>query len=70
MPEGILLDRLSGLGLAGAASVARLWSDLATSVRRQIVALLVDMAEADVEIDFGAVFRIALEDDDAEVHHT
>lgn len=67
MPEGILLDRLSGLGLAGAASVARLWSDLATSVRRQIVALLVDMAEADVEIDFGAVFRIALEDDDAEV---
>jgi HEAT repeat protein len=43
------------------------WSILSTTRRRHVMAALVEIAEANVTVDFNSIFRIGLRDEDAEV---
>lgn len=70
--DEIELDRaslyyLSDLDREQAAEVRDVWPDLPSELRRRVVRRLMLMAEADFTLDFGAVFRIALRDNDADV---
>ena len=58
---------LSGLDRAEAMEVEAAWRDLPVRTRREVILTLVEVAENDFEADFGAVFRIALDDPDATV---
>ncbi len=44
-----------------------IWPTLSVALRRKVVHILADAAEADVTVDFTAVFRILLDDPDREV---
>jgi HEAT repeat protein len=46
---------------------AERWTTISTTRRREIVAALVEIAEANITVDFGHVFRLALRDEDGEV---
>jgi HEAT repeat protein len=70
MPKQESLYLLSSLDAEDAARVRAAWPDLSVEMRRSLLAALVDIAEADFEVDFGAVFRIGLEDQDAEARTT
>lgn len=61
---------LSNLDAKDAAQVRDVWPDLSVELRQQLVSLLMQIAEADFEVDFGAIFRIGLEDTDAKVRTT
>ena len=61
------LQRLSGLSAEQAEQLAACWTDMDVHRRRRIPQELIDLAEDTVELNFDAVFRHALEDDDAEV---
>jgi HEAT repeat protein len=61
------LRTLSGLDRASVAALAPAWPKLPTERRRAVVRALVEMAEDDPELDFVDVFRIMLDDADAEV---
>lgn len=67
MPEQKLLYYLSDLEREDAARVHQIWGTLDVELRRQLVTRLVELAEADFKVDFGAVFRLGLADGDAEV---
>ncbi|MFQ6100634.1 MAG: HEAT repeat domain-containing protein [Anaerolineae bacterium] len=67
MPAQASLYHLSNLGAEDVARVREVWLCLHVELRRQMMTRLVELAEADFEVDFGAVFRLGLEDDDAEV---
>ena len=67
MPTQASLYLLSNLDAADAAQVREVWLDLPVELRRQMTARLAELAEADFEVNFGAVFRLGLEDEDAEV---
>jgi HEAT repeat protein len=67
LPRGLPLHRLSGLGPSEVEEVRRAWPQLAAKLRRQLMARLVQMAEADFEMDFGAISRLAMTDADADV---
>jgi HEAT repeat protein len=67
MPTHASLYLLSNLDAADAAQVREVWLSLPVELRRQMIARLVELAEADFEMNFGAVFRLGLEDEDAEV---
>jgi HEAT repeat protein len=67
MPTQASLYLLSNLEAADAARVHEVWLDLPVELRQQMIARLVELAEADFEVNFGAVFRIGLADEDAEV---
>lgn len=69
-PNGSLLYYLSSLDAGEAERVREVWPRLALVLRRRLVSELVDLAEADFTLDFGAVFRIAMQDKDAEVRTT
>ncbi len=58
---------LSDLDREQAAEVSDVWSELPAGLRRRLTSQLMRMAEADFSLDFGAVFRIALGDEDAKV---
>jgi len=66
-PDQASLYYLSSLDAGEAEDVRALWSDLPTDVRLRLVKRLVRMAEADFTLNYGAVFRIAIEDESAEV---
>ncbi|HID88782.1 MAG TPA: hypothetical protein EYH27_03640 [Anaerolineales bacterium] len=66
VPRARLYD-LSGLDQAEVKEVEAVWRDLPVRVRREVILTLVEVAESDFEADFGAVFRIALDDPDAMV---
>lgn len=61
------LRRLSGLGPGRAAELARIWSVFPVERRRQIVVSLVELAEDNIELDFGAVLKVCLSDPDEEI---
>jgi HEAT repeat protein len=61
---------LSNLDAKDAAQVRDAWSTLPGDLRQHLITLLTEIAEADFEVDFGAVFRIGLEDTDAKVRTT
>ncbi len=61
------LTALSGLTPEEMRAVVQAWSAASTGRRRQVIAALIELAEDNVELDFGAVFRHALQDEDDEV---
>jgi len=67
MPTVASLYTLAGLEAADVAQVREVWLNLPVELRQRLVARLVEVAEADFEADFGALFRMGLEDQDAEV---
>ena len=67
LPAQAALYHLSGLDPETAGRVRQAWPDYPTELRRRLVARLVELAEADFEVDFGAVFRLGLEDEDGAV---
>ena len=66
-PDQAELCHLSALSAEEAARVGQAWSDLPVGLRKDLTARLVRMAEADFTVSFGAIFRIAMCDQDAEV---
>ncbi|MCX7682730.1 MAG: HEAT repeat domain-containing protein [Anaerolineae bacterium] len=67
MPAQSLLYHLSDLDAEGIARVRGVWPGLPVELRRRLITNLVEMAEDDFELNFGEVFRMGLEDEDAEV---
>ncbi len=70
MPDSGLLGYLSGLLDDDIERMRSLWNELHQDVRRELVQTLQEMAEADFAMDFSAIFRIALRDEDAETRAT
>jgi HEAT repeat protein len=67
MPDQASLYPLSNLDAEDAARVREAWMCLPVELRQQMINRLVELAEADFEVDFSAVFRIGLDDENAEV---
>lgn len=67
MPDQARLCYLSTLEAEEAARVQETWPHLPLTLRQELVVRLMKMAEADFTLDFGKVFRMAMEDEDAEV---
>lgn len=67
MPPQASLYLLSNLDATDAARVREVWVSLPVALRQQMITRLVELAEADFEVNFGALFRIGLEDEDAQV---
>ncbi len=61
-PDHAELPQMSGLSQESAARLARVWPDLPEAERQKLVTTLGRMAENDFEMDFYAVFRLAMED--------
>jgi len=70
MPAQASLYHLSNLEPGDAARVRETWICLPTALRQQMIARLTQVAEADFEVNFGAVFYLGLEDEDAQVRTT
>jgi HEAT repeat protein len=67
MPAQASLYHLSNLEPKDIARVRQVWICLPVVLRREMIARLVELAEADFEVNFGLVFRMGLEDEDAQV---
>ena len=67
MPSQASLYHLSDLDNRDVVRVRRAWRVLPTELRQEMIARLVELAEADFEVNFGALFRLGLEDEDATV---
>jgi HEAT repeat protein len=61
------LHMLSSLGQEELELFSERWAQMTTGRRRHITSALVELAEANVTVDFGNIFHIGLEDEDAEV---
>ena len=61
------LQQLASLEREQPAALRGAWPEIEAERRRQVVHLLVELAEDNVDLDFDAVFFAALEDDDAAV---
>ncbi|MBN1284387.1 MAG: HEAT repeat domain-containing protein [Anaerolineae bacterium] len=64
------IRNLSNLSAAEIEQLAVAWPDYAVARRRQLARQLVDLSEADFNVNFEGVFAIALEDTDEEVRIT
>lgn len=62
-----LLAGMSHIGRDEIVEWHAAWVDLDEEQRRAVARLMLEGAEADVQLDFGAAFRLLLDDDDAEV---
>jgi HEAT repeat protein len=69
-PDQASLYYLSNLDADEAEQVRKIWSDLPTDLRLDLTGQLMEMAEADFTLNFGAIFRIAMEDRDPNVRKT
>ncbi len=67
MPSRAELLHLSGLVQEEVARLAAIWPHLPVEVRRRITETVSEMAEADFMLDFSAMLRVALGDEDAQV---
>jgi HEAT repeat protein len=67
MPAQALLYCLSNLEAEDAERIREVWPHRPVTLRRRLSTRLVELAEADFTLDFGAFFRLGLEDVDAEV---
>lgn len=70
MPAQASLYHLSNLEPGDMARVREVWVRLPVALRRQMIARLAEMAETDFEVNFGEIFRLGLEDEDAKVRTT
>ena len=70
MPNHVRLCYLSTLEADEAACVREAWPHVPVALRRELVVRLMRMAEADFTLDFGKIFRVAMNDEDAEVRTT
>jgi len=61
------LHHLSGLEPEQVTQVREVWPHLSANVRCQVAARLVNLAEADFEMDFTDIFRLGLDDENSEV---
>jgi len=61
------VHQLSNLERDDVARVREVWPNLPVELRRRLMTRMAELAEVDFEVDFGAMFRLGLEDDDAEV---
>lgn len=66
-PEPGALYHLSNLEAADVARVREWWPQMPVDVRQTLTARLVEVAEADFEVNFGSIFRLGLEDENAQV---
>ena len=64
VPPRARLYALSNLNAAQAQELAVTWTELPAVTRREVVLTLSEIAESDFEVDFGAAFRVALDDPD------
>lgn len=67
MPAQASLYYFSNLESKDMARVRQVWMCLPVALRREMIARLVELAEADFEVNFGLVFRMGLDDEDAQV---
>jgi len=67
LPEGTELYHLSALESDEVERLRQAWPLVSIKVRRQLVARLVEAAEADFELEFTDVFRLGVEDENPEV---
>jgi len=67
IPSQASLYHLSSLEAEDVARLREIWPRLPVELRQRLAMRLAELAEADFEVDFGAVFRLGLEDEDAEV---
>jgi len=67
LPDQASLYLLSSLEAKDTARVREMWPCLPVELRKQMVTRLAELAEADFEMDFGQIFRLGLEDEDADV---
>ncbi|MFP4396098.1 MAG: HEAT repeat domain-containing protein [Anaerolineales bacterium] len=70
LPEAADLPYLSGLLQEESERFGRLWAALPLNIRRELITFLSNLAEADFEMDFTAIFRIAMYDADPKVRAT
>ncbi len=70
LPPVTELHHLSGLLDPDIRRFRAAWPHLPVDARRQLATTLAQMAEADFEMDFSAIFHITLHDPDAEVRAT
>lgn len=61
------LHCLSCLTADDTTRVSEMWPRLPVDLRRQLMKRLAELAEVDFEVDFGSVYRLGLEDEDADV---
>lgn len=66
-PDSGSLLHLSGIFEEDLARFERAWGALEVAERRRLLESLVRMAENDVQMDFTAIFRLAMDDADAQV---
>ncbi|MGC9357323.1 MAG: HEAT repeat domain-containing protein [Anaerolineae bacterium] len=67
MPKRQHLPNLSGLMDEDLERFIEVWATLPVEERRQLMETLVEMAEKDFALDFGAILRLGLSDPDASV---
>jgi HEAT repeat protein len=70
MPTQASLYCFSNLEAQEVERVREVWPHQPVALRRRLITRLMELAEADFTLDFGMVFRLGLEDEDAEVRTT
>jgi HEAT repeat protein len=66
LPARKQLETMSKLPADDQAALREAWPAIAVETRLHLLTVLADVAESDIALDFGAVFRLALEDNDEE----
>ena len=62
-----MLSEISDMSSARREAFEKIWPQVSVTRRREIVEALVEMAESNIEFDFNPIFRLSLEDEDAEI---
>jgi len=63
------LTKLSSIASSEADALREAWPQAVLNRRRQVMRRLIDLTEDNVDLDFDAVYKVALTDDDEEVRH-
>ncbi len=70
LAKGAALFALSDLDAREAEALERAWPDIAIGRRRALIEDLGELAEGNFEVDFEAIYRIAMDDEDADVRRS
>jgi HEAT repeat protein len=63
-PSAVEVEHMAGLGREEVAAFIAGWTELAAERRQAILKLAAELAENDVQLDFGDIFKAALSDPD------